>query len=422
MRRRTFLSGMGLSTAVLGIGTACSSRGEDSLVLWNPQDNWRKTTAFWAENDEGYRAEHPHVHPSYVDIPYGQYEARYVAGFASSNQAPDIYMGQVSYYGGAHGIADTAPDDLQDLWDGGLNPVTAPNFKVDGRWAGYPVSSDLGLQIFLNREHLADEGLSEDGPGDFDELLEYALALTRRQGDRVTRNGLAVRYSGSPTGIVDKALPYIHAFGGRLYAEDHSTASGVFDGEGTVAGIQYLQDLVHTHRVASLELGSPDDTFAQGLSSMTLREGWYEGWLRLNAPSVDFVVASLPKGPVIQPKVSLLFNWALMVNARSPRRELAWDWMRSMADPAKDAALAEVEGYLPVWMSNFSTPLVTERADIGAVTQQMEDGPGPVYDAPFTNQIAITQGEAVEACLQGAPVAETLAESVGDTDDLLQRR
>lgn len=422
MDRRTFLTAAVPSLSVAGLVGGCSPRASDSLVLWNPQDNWRKTTDFWADSDEDFRSAHPGISPSYVDIPYGQYEARYIAGFASRDQAPDIYMGQVSYYGGAHGIADRAPEDLQSLWDAELNPVTAQNFKVDGAWSGYPVSSDLGLQLFMNRAHLDEAGLPASGPTTFEELTEYALALTRREGESVARNGLAVRYSGSPTGIADKALPFIHAFGGRLYAEDHSTAAGIFDGDGTIEGIQYLQDLVHRHKVSSLALGSPDDTFAQGLSSMMMREGWYEGWLTLNAPDLDFVVVPLPSGPAGYPKVSLLFNWALMVNARSPRKDAAWDWIRSMADVRKDAELAELEGYLPVWLSNFETPLVTEREDYDAVRTQMQEGPGPVYDAPFTNQIAITQGEAIEACLQGAPVRATLADAVPASDDLLTRR
>lgn len=427
MQRRSFLI---LATGSLAMAAlaGCSQQAvpagdrEATLKVWNPQDNWRKTTKFYDSKVQEFKDKYPNVKVEYVDVPYGQYEARYTSGFSSSSDAPDIFMGQVSYYGGALGIAATAPDELQKTWDEKLSDVTRDNFKVDGKWAGYPVSTDLGMQLYYNTEHFEAAGLDPNSPPQtFDELRQYAGKLAQNEGGKITRNGLALRYSGNPTGIADKALPYIHAFGGRLYSEDHKTSNGFINSEGTVAGIQYMQDLVSKDRVSSLELGSPDDTFAQGLSSMTLREGWYEGWLKQNAPGVKFAVVPYPEGPTGYPKVSLLFNWAWMVNDRSDNKDLAWEWMKTVANPATDLELAQVEGYLPVWTENFSTPYVTQRSDFKAVEKQVAEGPGPVYNAPYTNQIALVVGSAIEKCLQGANVKETLDGIVSQVDELLER-
>lgn len=426
MRRRSFLVLATGSLAAAGLA-GCSSQApsgdrEATLKVWNPQDNWRKTTKFYDARVQAFKEKYPKVRVEYVDIPYGQYEARYTAGFSSSSEAPDIFMGQVSYYGGGLGVAAVAPEDLQNSWEEKLNGVTRDNFKVEGKWAGYPVSTDLGMQLYYNVDHYAAAGLNPDSPPkSFEELRQYAAKLVKKDGEKIVRNGLSLRYSGNPTGIADKALPYIHAFGGRLYAEDHSTADGYLNGEGTVAGILFMQDLVKKDRVSSLELGSPDDTFAQGASSMTLREGWYEGWLKQNAPGVKFAVVPYPEGPEGYPKVSLLFNWAWMVNDRSNNKDLAWEWMRTVSNPATDLELAKLEGYLPVWTENFSDPYVTARTDYQAVKKQMAEGPGPVYTAPYTNQIAITVGGAFEACLQGADVQKTLDGVVSQVDELLER-
>lgn len=427
MHRRSFLI---LATGSLAMTAmaACSQQAapsgdrEATLKIWNPQDNWRKTTNFYDSRVQAFKDKYPKVKVEYVDVPYGQYEARYTSGFSSSSDAPDIFMGQVSYYGGALGIAAIAPDDLQKTWEEKLSNVTRGNFKVDGQWAGYPVSTDLGMQLYYNTEHFTAAGLDpESPPQTFQDLRQTAGKLAQKDGDKVVRNGLALRYSGNPTGIADKALPYVHAFGGRLYAQDHKTSEGFINGEGTIAGIQYMQDLVTKDRVSSLELGSPDDTFAQGLSSMTLREGWYEGWLKQNAPGVKFAVVPYPEGPDGYPKVSLLFNWAWMVSDRSSNKDLAWEWMRTVASPATDLELAKVEGYLPVWTENFTTPYVTQRSDFKAVEKQMAEGPGPVYNAPYTNQIALVVGTAIEKCLQGADVKQTLDGIVPQVDELLER-
>ena len=426
MRHRKILA-LVCAAAVAFAMAACANSSTDAdrettLTIWNPQDNWRKTTGFYEDKLADFEEKYPNVTIEYVDIPYGQYEARYIAGFTSGKDAPDIFMGQVSYYGGALGVAGQAPDDLQELWSDNLTPLTAKNFQIDDAWFGYPVSSDLGMQLYYNIDQFTEVGLDpNDPPTTFDELREYADQLAVRDAsDKVTRNGMALRYSGNPTGIVDKALPYIHAAGGRLYAEDQSTADGYLNSEETIAGVQYMQDLV-TAGASSLELGVPDDTFAQGLSAMTFREGWFEGWLKENAPDVNFGVVPYPEGEAGYPKVSLLFNWAWMVNDKSSDKDIAWEWMRAVSDPDLDLQLAELEGYLPVWSSNFDTPYVTDRADYNAVEKQIEEGAGPVYNAPYTNQIAAVIGAAIESAVQGADVRESLDGAVAEVDELLER-
>ena len=432
MNRRAVIA-LASAVAVSGVATACTggtsggpvdAQGGEctNLTIWNPQDQWRATSEYLTENTGAFEEQHPDIPVDVVDIPYGQYEARYSAGFSSGTEAPDIFMGQVSYYGDGLGVAAPAPDDLQQQWTENLVESTAPAFQVDGTWYGYPVSTDLGMQLYYNVDQFEEVGLDPDQPPTtFEELREYADRLAIRDGEEVERNGLAIRYSGAPVGIADKALPFIHAFGGALYSTTDRTAAGYLDSEGTIAGLQFVQDLVHEDRSASLELGSPDDTFVQGLSSMMFREGWYEGFLDENAPDLNFRIAPYPDGPAGYPQVSLLFNWAWMVNANSPCADAAWDWIRSVSNPETDMALAELEGYLPVWESNYETPFVTERSDYEAVQRQLAEGPGPYYGAALSNQVHTLIGESIEAIIQGAPVAETLQSTAGEVEPLLQQ-
>ena len=64
---------------------------------------------------------------------------------------------------------------------------------------------------------------------------------------------------------------------------------------------------------------------------------------------------------------------------------------------------------------------MTDRADYIAVGKQIEEGAGPVYNAPYTNQIATVVGAAIEAALQGADVRESLDGAVAEVDELLER-
>ena len=64
-------------------------------------------------------------------------------------------------------------------------------------------------------------------------------------------------------------------------------------------------------------------------------------------PTSTVGVVPYPEGKAGYPKVSLLFNWAWMVNDKSVDKDIAWEWMRAVSEPDLDLQLAELEGYLP---------------------------------------------------------------------------
>lgn len=398
--------------------------GPITLRVWSPQDQWQESLEYYAENLKDFEEKYPNVTIEYVHIPYEGYEAKYLTAFAGQAEAPDIFMGKPAYYAGAIGVADVAPDDLQELYTESLIEVTQPFFQVDGKWVAYPVSSDLGMQLYYNVDHFEEVGLDpNDPPQTFEELMEYAEKLTVYDDNgNILRNGMAHRYDGAPVGLADKALPYIHAFGGRLYAPDGSTAEGYLNGPETVAALQYMADMVYNNKVASLELGKPVDTFAAGKSSMIFREGWLVGWMADNAPDVNYAVAPLPEGPGGYPGLSLLFGWSWMVNKFSPHADIAWDWVRAVSNEKTDLELAKLEGYHPVWQVNFDDPFVADRPDYVATQAILSHPTGPYYDDPFINEIATRVGEAVQAVLFGeAEPQEALDAAVADVDALLAK-
>lgn len=426
IRQRSSFAALAVAIfSVVGL-VGCSSpsdSGPQTLTVWSPQEQWQKSADFLEENTAALAEKYPGVKVDFVQIPYAEYEARYQAAFSSGGQnAPDVFIGPVPYYAYL-GVATEAPADLQKSWSANVVNSISAAFQVDGKWYGYPDSADLGMELYYNKAIFASAGLDpENPPTTFDELLDYAKKLTIVEDGKIAQNGISVRYDGSPTGIADKAIPYIHAFGGQLYAEDYSTAEGYLNGSGTVAGLKYLQNLVQgSEAVASLELGNPDNTFAQGLSAMTFREAWYAGYLDTNSPDLDYAVVPLPTGPGGYPKVSLLFNWAFMVYAKGPHQELAWDWLRVTFDDKTDLKIAEMEGYLPVLEANYADPYVADRVDYSAVQKQISEGPGPQYSSPMSVQINARIGEAIEAILQGSDVKKTVDAAVPEINEMLKK-
>ena len=97
--------------------SAVSVSAGTTIKVWLPVDTWKKTFGFYEKNLDEFKKLHPDVEMEFVQIPYENYEAKYLTAFASGSDAPDIFNGKVAYYAGAIGISDVAPSDLQDLWN-----------------------------------------------------------------------------------------------------------------------------------------------------------------------------------------------------------------------------------------------------------------------------------------------------------------
>ena len=397
---------------------------QKTITVWSCHDQWKESLEYHAKHLENFKQKHPDVEVKFVHIPYEGHDAKYLTAFAGSKGGPDIFNGKPAYYGGSIGVADDVPDDLKKLWDEKLVQVTAPFFKIKDEWIAYPTSSDLGMMVYYNVDHFKEVGLDPNKPPKtFDELLEYAKKLTKYDASgKIIRNGLALRYTGAPIGLADKALPFIHAFGGRMYSPDETKAKGYLNSDQTKAALRYMHDLVYKNKVSSLELGKPVETFAANKSSIIFRESWLVGWLEDNAPQINYKIAPLPDGPAGYPRLSLLFSWAWMVNSKSPNKDIAWDWVRSVSNVKTDIDLAKLEGYLPVWKEAFSDPFVANRPDYEAMKVILSHPAGPYYGHPNINEISTKVGEAVQAVLYGEDPDKALDKYAKSVDRLMRRR
>lgn len=413
--RRRFLLAI-LGTATLPLVQACGqptsptqpagtpaaeATGDGKILFWNNNDQWKKTNDFYTQQFEAFKQANPKTSFQAVSIPYADYEAKYLAAFAARRNAPELFVAKVAHFAGSVAVGDPAPDDLNDVLEKNVVKAISNLYKIENRYYGVPLSADLGMMLYYNVDHFNEAGLDPSKPPQtMTEMAEYAKKLVKTEGGDVKRSGFALRYSGAPIGISDKFLPFLHAFGGRAYSEDGKTATGFVNSAESVAALQYVTDMTQKDKTASLALGLPEEQFGRGQAAMIFRESWLVGWLRDNAPNIKYEVAPLPSEKQY-PGVSLFFSWAVMVNKFSPNKDLAWEFLKHLSKPETDLALAKLEGYLPVWESNFNDPYVSERKDYKAIQKILSSPPGPYYDHPRINEIATRLGQAVEQGLRG---------------------
>ncbi|TMH66319.1 MAG: extracellular solute-binding protein [Betaproteobacteria bacterium] len=269
---------------------------QKKLILWT---HWEQNPDFnkWYEAKGKEFAKKTGYEVEVVTVPYQGYEAKYLAGFMAKSSAPDMFMGMTHQWCGQYDFCDKMPADLAKTWDENL-----PKYMLDvGKWKGarygIPIEHGNFQQMYINVDMFKKAGLNpDDPPKTMDAFLAdlKKLTIADPKGGEPTQVGFAIRSKGHPVGITDKFLPFAHAWGARLLSPDMEKATGYANSPQMVAALTFFGDLVLKDKVASLSFGNPEDACGQKRAAVIFRESWFFGWLKKNAPDLNFKVYALP--------------------------------------------------------------------------------------------------------------------------------
>jgi len=415
----------GIIISLVAINGVAGEKGKENLVYWSLEiGNYPQEIPWFYEKLKVFQKENPNVHIDFIEIPYETADAKMVAAFAGRTGAPDIFVGKTPYYAGGLHVAAPFPPDLERYCERSINPKIAEFVKYEGKFYAWPVETDLGMMLYVNEDMFKKAGLDpEKPPKTMDELVEYAKKLTiKDEAGRIRQGGFAVRYSGNPRGLADKWLPFLHAWNGRLYGPEGKKASGYLNSPEVVEALQFYGDLVHKYKVASITAKKPLEAFGGGFAAMFFREQWAVGWLRDNAPQINYKIYPLPS-KVKYPGISLLFTQAEMAYKFSPHLNTVWEWMKFIYNEEIDMERAKLQGTLPVCMKNWEKPYITERPDYKVCKVILESPASPYYGDPYINEIAFRVGEAVAEVLFGKKTAkEALDSAAPGIDEILAKK
>lgn len=374
---------------------------QKKLVYWthwdqNPDfNNWYATKGKEFAKKTGYEVE-------VVTIPYVGYEAKYLAAFMGKTGAADMFNGMTHQWCGQYDFCDKMPADLEKTWDENLPKYMVPIGKWKGARYGIPIEHGNFQQMYINVDMFKKAGLNPDRPPKtMDEWLAAMKKLTvlDAKGEPI-QVGFALRHKGAPVGITDKFLPFAHAFGARMLSPELDKATGYANGPDMEAALTFFGNLVLKDRVASLALGSPEDAFGQKRAGVIFRESWFFGWVKKNAPDVNFKVYALPCGKTC-PGAGNLFPWTDLVYTHSPNKTVAWEYIRFISNAKDDLEHHQVQGILPVWTANLESAYVKSRPDYQSTREMLAQPVPPNYYHPKSNELATAFGEAVVGFLYG---------------------
>jgi multiple sugar transport system substrate-binding protein len=232
---------------------------------------------------------------------------------------------------------------LEDIWS-----VVGPNFIYEGRAYGHPTNAATDA-IWYNKKLFRENGVPyPSGDWTWEEFIETAQRLTKfDSGGRPEYFGYLSNRS--------EWYPMIRQFGGRLYTPDGTRCA--MDGPECVQAIQLMQDLTYKHKVmpgpnqeaamaAAGGWGSGVITlFGGGKGAMAHGGRWWLCLLR-QYEDLELGVTEFPHGPE---KVFWGYGRATLVNALSPYREQAFDFIRfEHQKPYNDLINHQADALAPV--------------------------------------------------------------------------
>ena len=231
-------------------------------------------------------------------FPEEQFVTKVLASVATG-RAPDFGWGTAGK--GAQLARDGVTVPLDDLIKGGgLDLGDFTDLSVNAsRYPKYGnqmfmIPMDLmSLQPEINTDHVKEAGLDmSNPPSDGATLIEWAKAMTKRDGDKVTRSGIMMTGSGvQPTvtwGIVAEQMGF------RRASADLKTAA--VNPEAGIAAMQWVLDLFDTHKVSTRDVTDRYKAFGTGQGSIFWTGPWtLNGYVGQNLPFETFLFPKIGK-------------------------------------------------------------------------------------------------------------------------------
>ena len=281
LNRRKFLKQSGVAT---GAALATPWLGSRVFAYTQPIElvHWSWLAAsdgeIWAQMIQNFNDAHKDkgIQIRMELVPEEQYTTKVLTSVATG-QAPDFGWGTAGKSAQMARDAVTVPlDDLiaksgLDLADFSEASVNAARYPKYGNQM-YMVPMDLmSLQPLINLDHVKEAGLDPNAfPADEASLMAWADAMTKREGDKVTRSGIMMTGSGvQPTvtwGIVAEQMGFLRA------SADLKTAC--VNPELGIKAMEWTLGLFDTAKVSTRDVTDRYKAFGVGQGSIFWTGPW----------------------------------------------------------------------------------------------------------------------------------------------------
>jgi sn-glycerol 3-phosphate transport system substrate-binding protein len=301
-------------------------------------------------------------------------------------------------------------------------PAVRPNAMEDGHVYGVPFQNSTPI-LYYNTEAFKEAGLDPDRPPvTWQEWVDDAKKLTKRDGTTLTRSGLTIISNYDTLGWLVSGLAmsnggdyYNRGWGGEVY---YNTPS-------TIGAVQFLDDLVHKHRVMPEGVNDANaaaNAFFTGRTAMLVNSTGALGFIRDNM-KLPFKVAFVPRA--MRNAVPIGGGSLLIPAGNSQEREkAAWKLIAYLTSPAVNGGWSRFTGYFAPVMAAYDLPemkdYIAKNPDAKVAVDQL------AYATPWFatfNTVGVRKAleDQVQAVLSGKiKPAEAMANAQKAADALLR--
>ncbi|MGN6485072.1 MAG: ABC transporter substrate-binding protein [Thermomicrobiales bacterium] len=304
-------------------------------------------------------------------LPYDQYWQKLQLAYASGD-IYDVYFWDVQAYG--HYKHDLLLN-LQPMIDQAkaLDPAQYPvklfdPWKLDGTNMYAMPENFQTIALYYNKDLFDAEGVAlPDEKYTYDQLVEAATKLTKRNGDRVNQWGMNLGNLAIWWGMQTISWAKGDAFFDKIL----EPTKFQFSDSTNVETLDFVRSLVNDHKVApkpSIATGSPDTTgFQSGRVGLVIDGSWsISGFAEL---PFKWGMTTIPL--VSGKRVAPYFMGGWVIAKASKVAEAAFEWARWSGDEYQDAMAKEHD-----WI-----PVKNSARDSEATTEGLPEGYRPVIDA-----------------------------------------
>ncbi|MFZ5813179.1 MAG: ABC transporter substrate-binding protein [Thermodesulfobacteriota bacterium] len=241
---------------------------------------------------------------------------------------------------------------LADFW-----PALHSNAIVDGELCAVPYHNSTPL-LYYNKAMFKDAGLDpEKAPVTWEELVTAAKKLTRDGDGQIERAGFMMPANYDYLGWIATALTmcnggewYNPYYGGEVY----------YDTPSTLGAVQFIEDLVHKHKVmppAVNDGGAVTTSFLSGKAAMVIMSTGSLGAVRKAAKEagLDYGVAFVPRQ--LRNAVPIGGASLVMFKGTTPeQQEAGWKFINHLTTKENLGAWSRFTGYFAPRISSYDMP------------------------------------------------------------------
>jgi multiple sugar transport system substrate-binding protein len=227
------------------------------------------------------------------------------------------------------GVAVAAPAEVVSDVEANWPASAVDGASVDATVYGYPNEINT-YALNYNKRLFTEAGIAAP-PKTWDELIDAAQKLTKKDGDTITQQGIGLINSWA-AGVVHPYLSMTLSNGGNIV--DGTTPT--LDSPANMETMKLYERLVKELGVTDPSLNTANatttgpflDNFTSGKTAMIIMANWWQGSLKaaMGDSFADIATAPIPVGPSGQKAVPVSYEWLTTVNAKAAPDAQAAAW------------------------------------------------------------------------------------------------